>query len=294
MTDTKNHTPRPHDDEALRKAIDERLSSIVDRIRHDRLQEAARHSTLGGGKRIRPIIALRTALMLGSTLEDALPAACAFELIHAFSLVHDDLPALDDDDMRRGRPTTHKAFGECVAVLTGDLLQSLAFVAAAETPCNPERITEEVAHATWEMIEGQTWDTIGVFPEALDEEASLELIHRNKTAALIKRAARAGAIAADAREEDLLQVDRWGAAVGLMFQVVDDILDETQTTEQLGKTAGKDRAQGKMTYPAVHGLDGARRFVVDLQKEAESALSGFGPSAEPLRMITSLLSSRTT
>ena len=294
MTDMKNDTALTHDDEALRKAIDERLSCIVDRIRHERLREAAQHSTLGGGKRVRPIIALRTALMLGSTLEDALPAACAFELIHAFSLVHDDLPALDDDDMRRGRPTTHKAFGECVAVLTGDLLQSLAFVAAAETPSNPERITAEVAHATWEMIEGQTWDTIGVFPKALDEEASLELIHRNKTAALIRRAARAGAIAADAGEEELVQVDRWGAAVGLMFQVVDDILDETQTTEQLGKTAGKDRAQGKMTYPAVHGLEGARRFVVDLQKEAESALRGFGTSAEPLRMITSLLSKRTT
>ena len=294
MTDTQNHTRPTLDDEALRGVIDERLSGIVDRIHHGRLREAAQHSTLGGGKRIRPIIALRTALMLGSTVEDALPAACAFELIHAFSLVHDDLPALDDDDMRRGRPTTHKAFGECVAVLTGDLLQSLAFVVAGESPRNPERVTAEVAQATWEMIEGQTWDTIGMFPEALDEAASLELIHRNKTAALIKRAARAGAIAADAREEDMVQVDRWGAAVGLMFQVVDDILDETQTTEQLGKTAGKDRAQGKMTYPAVHGLEGARRVVGDLQKEAESALSEFGPSAEPLRMITSLLSSRTT
>ena len=247
------------------------------------------------GRESGPIIALRTALMLGSTVEDALPAACAFELIHAFSLRSRRSTARSTTMTCGGaaRPQ-HKAFGECVAVLTGDLLQSLAFVVAGESPRNPERVTAEVAQATWEMIEGQTWDTIGMFPEALDEAASLELIHRNKTAALIKRAARAGAIAADAREEDMVQVDRWGAAVGLMFQVVDDILDETQTTEQLGKTAGKDRAQGKMTYPAVHGLEGARRVVGDLQKEAESALSEFGPSAEPLRMITSLLSSRTT
>lgn len=293
MSDAPEQSATDHGDEALRGSIDDALASVVGRVRHERLRDAARHSTLGGGKRIRPIIAIRTGLMLGGTVEDLMPAACAFELIHAFSLVHDDLPALDDDDMRRGQPTTHKAFGECVAILTGDLLQSLAFVSAAKTPCNPERITAEVADATWEMIEGQTWDTIGLFPESLDEEASLELIHRNKTAALIKRAARAGAIAADASEAALASVDRWGEAVGLMFQVVDDILDETQTTEQLGKTAGKDRVQGKMTYPAVHGIDGARRFVEELQEEAESALKEFGAAAEPLRMITSLLSRRT-
>ena len=231
--------------------------------------------------------------MLGGTVEEALPAACAFELIHAFSLVHDDLPALDDDDMRRGQPTTHKAFGECVAILTGDLLQSMAFVVAAETPHHPERVTAEVAQATWEMIEGQTWDTIGVFPGDLAPEACLELIHRNKTAALITRAARAGAIAADATDENLVLIDRWGSCVGLMFQVVDDILDETQTTEELGKTAGKDRAQGKMTYPAVHGIEGARRFVERLKNDADDALSRFGASAGPLRMMTSLLAKRT-
>jgi geranylgeranyl diphosphate synthase type II len=232
-------------------------------------------------------------MMLGGTIREAMPAACAFELIHAFSLVHDDLPALDDDELRRGRPTTHKAFGECVAILTGDLLQSLAFVIASETPHNPDLITAEVANATWEMIEGQTWDTIGVFPEGLAEQSALELIHRNKTAALIRRSARAGALAARASQEQLESVDRWGAAVGLMFQVVDDILDETETSEQLGKTAGKDRVQGKMTYPSIHGLEGARRFVSHLENEAKEALEGFGAAADPLRMITSLLSKRT-
>jgi geranylgeranyl diphosphate synthase type II len=293
MNISTDQRPSIHEDDDLRRSIDKSLASIVGGIRHERLREAAEHSTLGGGKRIRPIITLRTALMLGGTIDDAMPAACAFELIHAFSLVHDDLPALDNDDMRRGKPTTHKAFGECVAILTGDLLQSLAFVSASETTHNATLITAEVANASWEMIEGQTWDTIGVFPEKLDEQASLELIHRSKTAALIRHSARAGAIAAEASKEDLAAVDRWGAAVGLMFQVVDDILDETQTTEQLGKTAGKDRAQGKMTYPAIHGIEGARSFVDSLENQAKTALECFDEAGEPLRMITSLLSRRT-
>ena len=211
----------------------------------------------------------------------------------SFSLVHDDLPALDDDDTRRGRPTVHKAFGESLAILTGDMLQSLALVAAAESPQNAGLIVSEAAGATNAMIEGQTWDTEGGYPSDLSTAEQLELVHRNKTAALIRGACRSGALAANADEESLGGIDRWGTALGLMFQVVDDILDETQASEHLGKAAGKDRDQGKLTYPGVHGLEGAQACVTRLEAEAESALSQFGERATELRDITSALATRT-
>ena len=222
----------------------------------------------------------------------ALPAGCGFELIHAFSLVHDDLPALDNDEMRRGLPTVHKAFGESMGILCGDLLQSLAFETAAASP-RPVEVLLELARATTAMIEGQAWDTDGGFPEDLDQGSRLELIHRNKTGALIRGAARAGAIAGDADETTLDCVDRWSTAIGLMFQVVDDLLDETQSSEHLGKAAGKDREAGKLTFPAVHGLEGARETVTRLEKAAEEALAGFSEVAAPLRELTHDLANRT-
>ena len=292
MTTDTGISPETPSDTALRSMIDQALSEIVTEVRHDLLRDAVTHAVLGGGKRVRPLITLRCCGLLGVPCETAIQAACSFELIHAFSLVHDDLPALDDDDLRRGRPTVHKAFGESMGILCGDMLQALAFETAARSP-HAAGVLMELARATGAMIEGQAWDTDGGFPDELDEAARLDLIHSNKTGALIRGSARAGAIAGGAESDALDSIDRWSAAIGLMFQVVDDILDETQTSERLGKTAGKDIEAGKLTYPSVHGLDGARATVERLQQEAEEALEAFGGPAEPLLKMTLDLAKRT-
>ena len=169
----------------------------------------------------------------------------------------------------------------------------MAMVIAAESTHQADRITREVGLATIAMIEGQSWDTMGSFPQGLDEPQRLELIHANKTAALIRGAARGGALAANADSTLVEALGDWGAAVGLMFQVVDDLLDETQSTEHLGKTAGKDRDQGKRTFPAIHGLEGTRATIHALEKAAEEALSGCGREAVPLREMTASLARRT-
>lgn len=280
-------------DAQLRELVDGYLQGVVAEISNERLREAGEYALLGGGKRVRPVLALRTCQLLGGSLDDGMPVACGFEMIHAFSLIHDDLPALDNDDMRRGKPTVHKAFGESLAILAGDMLQSMALVVTAKSPRNADRLVLEVATATCAMIEGQAWDTEGGMPASLTEGEKLDLIHRNKTAALIRGACRSGAIAADAGSDAIDAIDRWGAALGMMFQVVDDILDETQTSEHLGKTAGKDQEQGKMTYPAVHGLKKAQSYVRELELEAADALSGFGDRAQELRNITNALAVRT-
>ena len=292
-----NSAPQTSDsrrsDQAIRGEIDDALASYLKRIKHDELRAASEYAVLGGGKRVRPLIAYRACESAGGEGSAALPAACAFELIHAFSLIHDDLPALDDDDLRRGKPTVHKKFGECTAVLTGDLLQSMAMVIAAESDRQADHITREVGLATIAMIEGQSWDTMGSFPEDLDEPGRLELIHSHKTAALIRGSARCGGLAANAAPQLVDALGDWGAAVGLMFQVVDDLLDETQSTEHLGKTAGKDRDQGKRTYPAIHGLEGTQGAILSLETAAETALSQFGAEAGPLRELTATLARRT-
>lgn len=279
-------------DTALRELVDQQLREIAANVRHPILRQSVIHAALNGGKRVRPLIALRCCALVGSAPEAALPAACAFELIHAFSLVHDDLPAMDDDDLRRGLPTVHKAFGESIGVLCGDLLHALAFETAITGP-HPVAVVGELVRATIGMIEGQAWDTDGGFPDELDAAGRLELIHHNKTGALIRGAARAGALAGGAEGEPLERVDRWAGAIGLMFQVVDDLLDETQSTEHLGKAAGKDREAGKVTYPGVHGIEGARKAVRDLEATALEALEGFSEAAGPLREMTHDLANRT-
>ncbi|MFM7806422.1 MAG: polyprenyl synthetase family protein, partial [Planctomycetota bacterium] len=191
------------------------------------LAEAMRYASLGGGKRVRPVLTVRCGLAAGATdPATLLPGAIAFEFIHAFSLVHDDLPALDNDDLRRGRPTTHKAFGEALAILAGDGLQSLAIEAALHSPVAPQRVAAEVARACTDMISGQVYDTLGGFPAGCTElPERLALIHRNKTGALLRGACRVGAIAAGANEATIDRLTRYGEAMGHMFQVVDDILD---------------------------------------------------------------------
>lgn len=284
--------PSAMTDEVLLEWIEARLARAIDDLAlAPRLDEATRYALLGGGKRLRPMLVLRACLAVGGEAKDALEGAAALECIHAFSLVHDDLPAMDDDDLRRGRPTTHKVFGEDVAILVGDLLQCLAFELSLASPVEPGAVAAAVGVGTRRMIEGQVHDTIGGFPEGLvDELERLRLIHRCKTAALIQASCRVGAIVGEGDPEVL---DRYGAAIGLMFQVVDDILDETQSTEHLGKTGGKDREAGKRTYPALLGLEESRREVERLESEALDALSGLGDRAEPLRELARRLAVRT-
>ena len=258
------------------------------------LDEATRYALLGGGKRLRPTLTLQSCVAAGGSPADALPAAVSLECVHAFSLVHDDLPALDNDDLRRGRATVHRAFSESNAILAGDSLLCIAAEVVLESPRNTTLIAKEVLEATRLMIDGQSYDTDGTFRADLtDEEARLRLIHRLKTGALIRAACRCGALAADADPVVLDRLDRFGAALGLMFQIVDDVLDETQTTAHLGKAGGKDRAAGKQTFPAILGLDASRAEIARLARVARDELSSMGPSADPLRELVDFLAFRT-
>ncbi len=257
------------------------------------LREAMKYSALGGGKRVRPMLVLRSAEAVGGPAADAMPAAVALEMVHCFSLVHDDLPALDNDDLRRGRPTAHKAHGEAMAILAGDALLSVALEVALASPREAAAVARELAAATTAMITGQVYDSLGGMPESLAPDAKLRLIHRNKTGALIRCACRMGALCAGASTRDLAALTTYGDAMGLMFQVVDDILDETQSTEHLGKSAGKDREAGKMTYPAVHGIERSRATVAELQASALASLSHLTAAAEPLRALADALAVRT-
>lgn len=258
------------------------------------LDEATRYALLGGGKRLRPTLTLQSCVAAGGSPADALPAAVSLECVHAFSLVHDDLPALDNDDLRRGRATVHRAFSESNAILAGDSLLCIAAEVVLESPRNTTLIAKEVLEATRLMIDGQSYDTDGTFRADLtDEEARLRLIHQLKTGALIRAACRCGALAADADPVVLDRLDRFGAALGLMFQIVDDVLDETQTTAHLGKAGGKDRAAGKRTFPAILGLDASRAEIARLARVARDELSSMGPSADPLRELVDFLAFRT-
>lgn len=258
-----------------------------------RLLEACRYAVLGGGKRLRPLLCLRSAEAVGGRIDDALPAAAAVELVHAFSLVHDDLPALDDDDLRRGRPTLHRAFGEAMAILAGDFLSTLAVETVGELRHAPERATRELVRATNAMIFGQVYDTLGGTDPSLPPAEQLRAIHDRKTGAMIAVSCRLGGLSAAADPEALRSLDRYGAVIGQMFQAVDDLLDETQTTEHLGKAAGKDREAGKLTYPRVHGLDGTRRLVAEMLEEAVAAVRPLGSAADPLRVLAEDLARRT-
>jgi geranylgeranyl pyrophosphate synthase len=264
------------------------------------LTEAIRYALLAGGKRLRPILAAHACAAVGGDLDDCLPGAAAVEMIHAFSLVHDDLPALDNDDTRRGRPTAHRAFGEAMAILAGDGLMSLAFQVLAEKcrePAVAGLLASELAVGTTNMIAGQVYDTLGGFPPGLDGPGRLERVHRNKTGALIRAACRMGAIAGrTGREQDateLAAITRYGDAVGLMFQIVDDLVDEEQTPEHAGKRTAKDRDAGKLTYPTVHGAAASRTEVDRLRREALHAIAIFGPAGAPLAELCEFLAVRT-
>jgi geranylgeranyl diphosphate synthase type II len=296
---TSMQTEPETDADQIRHAVDSCLASFLDRrTLPANLDEAVRYALLGPGKRARPQLALAWSRALGGSDEDALPGAGAVEMIHAFSLVHDDLPALDDDDLRRGRATTHIRFGEAMALLAGDALMSLAFEIARECS-EPDRVVRELANACTEMIAGQVLDTLGGEGDRQWAQADpldrLRRIHRGKTGALIRASCRIGAICAGAADEsaELRAATDFADAIGLMFQIVDDLLDEEQSAEHVGKATGKDREAGKLTYPGVVGIEPARDEVRRLKDQALRSLESLGPEAESLREICHALAVRT-
>jgi geranylgeranyl diphosphate synthase, type II len=262
------------------------------------LEEAMRYSLLAGGKRIRPVLALATARAIGMEREEVLPLAGAIELIHTYSLIHDDLPAMDDDDYRRGRLTNHKVFGEAVAILAGDALLTHAFrlIAGNVDGAADARVIADVvaeiaeAAGTDGMVGGQVVD-IESEGKTVSAE-TLDYIHTHKTAALIRASLRVGAMLAGAKPDALKAITRAGEALGLAFQIVDDILDVEGSLEELGKTAGSDQRKQKATYPALHGLEASRRRARELIEDAKVALAPLGPAARPIAALADFIYER--
>jgi len=262
----------------------------------DNLASAVRHVLLAGGKRVRPFLTLYACEAVGGERAAAMAPAAAMEMVHTFSLVHDDLPAMDDAAQRRGRPTLHVRDSEAMAVLAGDALFGLAFELLADRLVDPSlagRLCGELATASNDMIAGQVYDTLPDFDASMEPMARLEQIHRNKTGALIRCACRMGAMCGGADAEALAAITAYAEAVGLMFQVVDDILDVTQTAGHLGKDANHDAAQGKLTYPALLGLEQSRAEVDRLHQVATDALAPLGGQADALLALSNWLSVRT-
>jgi geranylgeranyl diphosphate synthase type II len=257
-----------------------------------------RYSVMAGGKRLRPILVIAGAEAVGGTPDLVLPTACALELIHTYSLIHDDLPAMDDDDYRRGRLTSHKVFGEAVAILAGDALLTLAFRLVAENSAlvpNPlvlREVVVEIAEAagTFGMVGGQVVD-IESEGKPVGAE-TLEYIHLHKTAALIRASLRVGALLANADRKALDAIGEAGRDLGLAFQIVDDILDVEGSLEELGKTAGSDERKQKATYPAIHGLEASRRQAKLLIERAKERLDALGARSEQLRALADYIVER--
>ena len=266
------------------------------------IHQAMRHSVFAGGKRLRPILCMEAGRLIGAPSRGgALPpgiedVGAALEMLHTYSLIHDDLPALDNDDLRRGRPTCHKAFGEATAILAGDALQTQAYEVLAQIQCPAEArvaIIREVAHATGTidgMIGGQVVDLEAEHKKP--DLATLEYIHRSKTAALISASVVSGGIYAGAASTDVDRLRTYGQSVGLAFQIVDDVLDVTHTSEQLGKTAGKDTAAEKTTYPALFGVEESIRKANALVERGCAQLDGYGEPAQTLKSLARFLVER--
>jgi geranylgeranyl diphosphate synthase type II len=261
------------------------------------IHQAMRHSVFAGGKRLRPILCMEAGRMVTGTLPGGIEdLGAALEMLHTYSLIHDDLPALDNDDLRRGRPTCHKAFGEATAILAGDALQTQAYEVLAGLACAAEarvRIIREIAHATGTiegMIGGQVVDLEA--EHTRPDAETLDYIHRAKTAALITASLVSGGIYAGADDDTVTRLRTFGRGVGLAFQIVDDVLDVTQTSEQLGKTAGKDTTAEKVTFPALYGVEESLRRADVLAAEACAAVDRFGSRAETLKALARFLVER--
>ncbi len=283
-----------------RIAVDAHLDRLMpaETLQPHSIHQAMRYSVFAGGKRIRPILCLETARIFDADVSSAFYPGCAIEFIHTYSLIHDDLPALDNDDLRRGKPTCHKQFGEAIAILAGDGLLTLAFETIAASPAPADRrvaIITEISTAAGTihgMVGGQVADLEAegrhVGPE------TLEYIHRSKTAALIRASIASGALSAGAPTDDVARLRRFGETIGWAFQVTDDILDVEESSAALGKTAGKDIAQQKATYPAVFGLPRSHEIASELANKAIAELQPYGDRAERLRAIAEFLVLRRT
>ena len=284
------------------KSRQNRIDRALDRylpeenVKPTTIHKAMRYSLFAGGKRLRPILCLAAAEACGGKIDNALPLACAMECIHTYSLVHDDLPSMDDDDLRRGRPTCHKVFGDGIAVLAGDALLTIAFeIVSRAKPTSRYDMSIllrelAVAAGSQKLIAGQVADLEGEGKKI--DMAGLRYIHENKTAAILTTSIRLGAMSANANPKQLGAITKFGRALGLAFQVIDDILDVTQTSEKLGKSAGKDVAAQKATYPALIGLDKSRAEAKRLTRQAHSALSVFGAKADALHALANYLLER--
>lgn len=282
-------------------AVDRFMSEFVDSLgMPSNLAAAVRYALLGPGKRLRPLLVAHSCDAVGGSLEACLPAAAAVEMIHSFSLVHDDLPALDNDDLRRGRPTVHVAHGEAMAILAGDGLMSLAFQVLAER-CDDialaGTLAGELARGTTHMIEGQVLDTLGGIGSSVPAPKAVELIHKNKTGALIRASCRMGAMSGlwkrGVNQAELGAITKYAESIGLMFQIVDDLMDVEQSADHTGKRTNKDVDAGKLTYPGAIGVDASRREIQRLSQIAMDALVPLGPNADALRETCHYMATRT-
>jgi geranylgeranyl diphosphate synthase type II len=284
--------------ESDRAGIEEALDRLLpkEEAHPASIHKAMRYSVFAGGKRIRPILCLEAAAMFTENPVAAVSTGCALEFIHTYSLIHDDLPALDNDDFRRGKPTCHKVFGDAIAILAGDALLTLAFQTLAFVPVEPQRrlnILATIAQAAGTdrgMIGGQVADLEA--EKKAPDVGTLEYIHRSKTAALIRASIVAGGLAGGATNEDVERLRRFGENIGWAFQVVDDILDVEESSAVLGKTAGKDQAQQKATYPALYGILQSRDIAADLAAKALHELECYGERASRLRELAQFLVAR--
>ncbi|HTV40284.1 MAG TPA: farnesyl diphosphate synthase [Candidatus Sulfotelmatobacter sp.] len=280
--------------ETVNRALDKFLPP--EKVRPSTIHKAMRYSIFAGGKRMRPALCLAAAQACAGSEKNALPLACAVECIHTYSLIHDDLPAMDNDDFRRGKPTNHKVFGEGIAVLAGDALLTQAFEIAAQSNSFPryprEKLILEIAKASGslQLIAGQVADLEAEGKKI--SEAELKFIHERKTSALLCCSVRLGGMSANCAPSQLAALTDFGYHVGLAFQVIDDILDVTQTSEQLGKTAGKDVAVQKATYPAIAGLEKSRQIAAKLTDKAFAALKPFKGRAIALEALAQYLLQR--
>jgi geranylgeranyl diphosphate synthase, type II len=290
--------PAAREPDQLRSRIDAALDgySRFDESCPEDLREAIRYALLAPGKRLRPRLVLLAVEACGGTAAVALPAACAVEMVHAYSLVHDDLPAMDDDDLRRGRPTCHKVYGEATAILVGDALLARAFEVLAEEIQPADRaarccaILGRTAGAT-ALVGGQAADLAGEIVET--DVEGLESIHRRKTGALIAAALQLGGVAAGATAAQLAALEQYGRHLGLAFQITDDLLDVAGDQAAVGKRLAKDAARGKATYPSLLGVDESRGRAAALVEEACQALESFGAAGEPLRKLAQSVLDRT-
>lgn len=300
MSTTASLTIRQYLDLA-RSQVDEELHRLLPPAEEfpPSIHSAMRYSVFAGGKRLRPILCFEAGKLFGCDLPDLLRRAAALELIHTYSLIHDDLPALDNDDLRRGKPTCHKAFGEALAILAGDALLTLAFETLASPGPPPAEVRLqaifELSHAIGTrggMVGGQVVDI-----EAVDgkvDAARLEYIHSSKTGALIRASVRCGALYGGAGPEDLARLTAYGEKIGMAFQIADDLLDEIGSTEELGKTAGKDKRQNKATFPALFGVEESRNKAARLVDEAAEAMTPYEGAGARLREIAYYLIERTS